>query len=67
VEGWWRVARVLRGRGRVSRGMEGGDGFMMKQSSRSGEEGPRAKGVLGVREGWGVMEPWGMPVESRGR
>lgn len=38
---------MRRGSGRVSRGIEAGEGFMMKQSSMSGVVAVRVKGVLG--------------------
>ena len=54
---------VCKGKDRVSRGMEAGSEFMMKQSSGSGSEAPSVKGVLGVegRDGYVVILPVGMP------
>ena len=48
---------------RVSIGTEEGFGFMMKQSSGSGSERVRVKGVLGVdgTVGKGIIRPVGMP------
>ena len=59
------VAIVCKGKERVSRGMEAGSEFMMKQSSGSGSVAPRMKGVLGVegREGYVVILPVGMPSD----
>ena len=48
---------------RVSMGIEEGSGFMMKQSSGSGTEAVRVKGVLGVEGtvGKGTIRPVGIP------
>jgi len=56
---------VFKGRERVSRGMDVGSEFMMKQSSGSGSVAPRVNGVFGVEgsEGYVVILPVGMPSD----